>query len=166
MVDDLEQRRVMAEVLLDFTRIRHATERRVGELLAQAELDVTPAQANVLMILVQHRKPMTARQLAAAMELSEVTVGRFVRALEGGAWVERERDPSDSRAILVRPTTSARAALGRFIAVSNALQDAAFAGFSAEDLKRVAACTARVRGNLTSADPCEDPTGAPLADGL
>lgn len=151
MATDLALRRRMAGILLDLTRIRHATERRVAALLAEHELDVTPAQANVLMILVQNRGPMTARQLAEAMELSEVTVGRFVRALEGGGWLERERDPADSRAILVRPTPRARAALPRFIAVSNALQDAAFEGFDPDQVAEIAAVTARVRDNLRDA---------------
>lgn len=149
MSTDLELRRLQADVLLDLQRIRHASERRVGELLAAEGLEVTPAQANVLLILIQKRVPLTARQLAAEMALSEVTVGRFVRALEEAGWLERERDPSDSRAILVQPTARARSALPRFIAVSNALQDVAFAGFDRAKIEAIAHTAARVRRNLT-----------------
>ncbi|MEZ4316605.1 MAG: MarR family transcriptional regulator [Myxococcota bacterium] len=145
---DLAFRRLQADILLDLQRIRHVTERRIDELLKDHELDVTPAQANVLMTLFQSRHAMTARQLARDMQLSEVTVGRFVRALENGGWVERERDPSDSRAILVGPTPKARAALPRFIAVSNAIQDVAFAGLERQVVERIGTCTRRILENL------------------
>ncbi len=72
---------------------------------------MTPAQANALMILFQHKSAMTARQVAQEMNLSEVTVGRFVRALESGGWVVREPDPNDSRAILISPSRKAYRAL-------------------------------------------------------
>ena len=75
-------------------------------------------------------------------------MGRFVRALETGGWLARERDPSDSRAILIRPTDTAREALPRFIAVSNALQDAAFDGLDRDTIARIGACTARILANL------------------
>ena len=147
--EDLSFRRVQAEILLDLQRLRHVAERRIGHLLAEHDLDVTPAQANVLMTLFQHRAPMTARQLAVDLQVSEVTVGRFVRALDRDGWVERTRDPADARAILVRPTERARAALPRFIAVSNALQDLAFAGLDADRVAEIGRCTTRILGNLT-----------------
>ena len=84
------------------------------------------------------------------MGLSEVTVGRFVKALEASGWVRRDPDPSDSRALLVRPTPKARAALPRFIAVSNAMLDDAFAGFSPEDVARIARTTERLRHNIAA----------------
>lgn len=149
MPNDLDLRRVHAELLLDLQRIRHVAERRIAELLAAEDLDVTPAQANVLMALIQHRAPMTARQLAADLELSDVTVGRFVRTLEKRGWLARRRDPDDARAILVEPTARAREALPGFIRVSNALADQAFGGFERATVEEMGRVTRRIRENLS-----------------
>ncbi len=145
---DLELRRWQSDALLNLQRIRHASERRVERLLAEEGLDVTPAQANVLMILIARKQPMTARQLADDMELSQVTVGRFLKALERGDWVSRDRDPQDARAILVRPTQKALQALPRFLRVSNDTLDHAFAGFDKEQIREMARIISVVRGNL------------------
>jgi DNA-binding MarR family transcriptional regulator len=151
---ELGLRRMQADAYLDLTRIHREIEARVAELLHEHDLvDVTPAQAGALMLLFQARKPLRARELAAQLGLSEVTVGRFVHALHATGWVSREPDPDDSRAILIAPTTKAYRALPRFIAVSNALLDQAFEGFTAEDIVRVAKTTERLRRNITARGP-------------
>jgi hypothetical protein len=125
---DLELRRLQADVLLDLQRIRHASERRVGELLAAEGLEVTPAQANVLLILIQKRVPLTARQLAAEMALSEVTVGRFVRALEEAGWLER-------------PTSGVHPGL-------DGLLDDCLGGFDADQISTLASMLQHMRQRL------------------
>lgn len=147
-VKDLSLRRIQTGILLDLQRIRQSIEARVEQMLREQGLEVTPAQANVLMALIEAREPRTARQLARDLRVSDVTMGRFVRALHEGGWIDRRRDPSDSRAILVRPTPRAREALPRFIAVSNALADGSFAGFSREEVERFGQMMESVRGNL------------------
>ncbi|MCB9668287.1 MAG: MarR family transcriptional regulator [Alphaproteobacteria bacterium] len=148
MTTDLELRRVQAELLLDLQRIRHLAEQRIADRLTEEGLDVTPSQANVLMALVNHRAPMTARQLAKSLEVSEVTVGRFVRKLEENGWIERNRDPDDSRAILITPTRRAREALPQFIRVSNAIADEMLAGFDRDAVLHISRVTRRLRENL------------------
>lgn len=146
---DLDLRRLQTQALLDLGRIRHASERAVEQWLADAELDsVTPAQANALLVLFDARRPLSQAQLARALSLSEVTVGRFVRALEENGWIERERDPADSRCWLLAPTQKAREALPRFIGVNNRLLDSAFAGLDAAAIERIAACIRAIRRNL------------------
>jgi DNA-binding MarR family transcriptional regulator len=145
----LALRRRQADAYLDLTRSHRDIERRVTELLARARLEsVTPAQANVLMLLFQAKAPMTARALAEQMALSEVTVGRFVKALTAAGWTDRRPDPADSRCMLVRPTRKAYRALPRFIEVSNALLDEAFAGFTTSEVDRIAHTTERLRRNI------------------
>lgn len=157
----LEQRRLQTQALVDLGRIARATERRVELWLAEEGLDaITPAQANALLVLFDARAPMRQAELARALSLSEVTVGRFVRALEEAGWVERARDPADSRAYQLVPTPKAREALPRFIAVSNRLLDRAFDGLDPVAIERVVRCIAAIRGNL---DPDPDPSGP--ADG-
>jgi DNA-binding MarR family transcriptional regulator len=151
---DLDLRRLQTQALVDLTRIRHAVERSVEQWLVEAGLEaVTPAQANALLVLFDARAPLRQAQLARALSLSEVTVGRFVKALEEGGWVERAKDPDDSRANRITPTRKAREALPRFIAVSNRVLDTAFAGVSDDAVVRVCRCIATMRANF-------DPDGA------
>lgn len=146
---DIAQRRKQADAALELSRINREIERRVQQLLELEKLeDVTPAQANAMMILFQEKSPMTARQLARQMNLSEVTVGRFVRALEGAGWVKREADPKDTRAILILPSKKAYRAFPRFVNVSNALLDGAFAGFTKKEVETLGRLVERVRMNV------------------
>ncbi len=146
---DLQLRRQQADAFLTFSRILRGLERRVAALLHEHGLaDVTPAQANVLMVLFQERRPLTARHLAERMAISQPTVGRFIHALERQGWIDRRPDPDDSRAMLVEPTRKAFAALPRFIQVSNTLLDVAFAGFSPQRVARIARTTQQIEQNL------------------
>lgn len=149
----LATRRVQAEAYLNLSRIQREIERRVTTLLAEHGLArVTPAQAGAMMVLFQERRPLRARELAGLLALSEVTVGRFVHALCDAGWVRRDPDPQDSRAVLVAPTPKAYRALPRFIQVSNALLDEAFADFSPAEVERVARTTERLRRNIGASE--------------
>lgn len=147
----LRLRRLQSEAYLNLSRIHRELERKVADLLDAAGIrEVTPAQAGVLIHLFQAREPLTARQLAGMMALSEVTVGRFVRALEAAGWAQRTYDPRDSRAILIRPTPRAYAALPKLLEVSNDLLDRAFDGFSPQEIEAIARTTEKVLGNLSA----------------
>lgn len=142
-------RRLQADSVLGMTRIRRQIERRIADLLAAEGLgEITPAQANAMMVLFQAREPITAKRLADELALTEPTVARFVRALEDGQWVERRTDPADNRARLLLPTPKAYAALPGFINVSNTMLDEAFEGFSPTEIEAVAAVVGRLRTNL------------------
>jgi MarR family transcriptional regulator for hemolysin len=151
----LAARREQVEAYLELTRIQQQIERRSRALFAaEGELqDVTPAQANVLLVLMQERRPLTARRLSEQLALSEVTVGRFIAALERHGWVERQRDPKDARARLIHPTARTREAMPRFIAVANALLDQSFAGLVPEQLRRLGGVLARIGANLSDDGP-------------
>ncbi len=152
--DELARRRAQTAAFLDLARIIRAMDRNVeGQFSRSGLTDITPAQANALMVLFEAREPMTARRLSEALSLSEVTVGRFLRAMESRGWVARERDPMDSRAILVSPTHKARESLPRFIQVTNTLMDQAFADLPAEHLTALLDGIRHVRENL---DPPTD----------
>lgn len=122
-------------------------------LLSSEKLEnVTPAQANALIILFQNKGAMTARQLAGQMNLSEVTVGRFVRALESANWVVRNADPSDSRAILISPSRKAMRHFDRFLRVTNKVLEDAFDGFSRKQVDGLLGMLEQVRENLELAE--------------
>jgi DNA-binding MarR family transcriptional regulator len=147
--DRIALRRLQTRIFLDLGRISRVLERRITELFAARGLaDVTPQQANVLMVLFEARSPLTARSLATSMAVSEQTMGRFVRALEGEGWVTRTPDPEDRRAIQVRLTPKAYRTLPEFIAVSNAMLDQAFGGFDPEAIDRISRTSRRMLANL------------------
>ncbi len=150
---ELVRRRRQTAAFQDLARIIRSMDRNVEALFVEAGIrDITPAQANALMVLFEARRPMTARRMAQALGLSEVTVGRFLKALETNGWVERRRDPEDCRAILASPTQGAHELLPRFIHVSNTIMDQAFAGLDATQREALFVAIRRVRENL-SPDP-------------
>lgn len=135
--------------MLELGRIQAVIAREAKALFEQEGFeDVTPAQANVLMVLFQKREPMTARALHRRLGVSEVTVSRFVSTLEKRGWVARRRDPNDARALLVEPTARAREALPRFIRVTNRLLDSVFAGFDKAELEVLGRAVGRLTANL------------------
>jgi DNA-binding MarR family transcriptional regulator len=123
-------------------------ERKLESLLQSEGLDLTPAHANVMMVLFETRRPMTARQLAENLQLSQVTVGRFVQALEKKGWLSRVRDVDDRRNLILTPTDKAREAFSRCVRVSNALLDDAFGCFDKGEMESMVRVTRKIRDNL------------------
>jgi len=149
--DQLALRRRQTQIVLDLQRLRNATERRIGELLEAHDLvPITPAQANALMVLVNAREPLTSADVARDLGLSEVTVGRFVKALLEGEWIARARDPDDGRRFLLTPTGKTRDALPRLVKVSNTMLDEVFAGWSASEVADLGDRMAQLRDRLES----------------
>ncbi len=145
----LAVRRAQTALFLELSRIQAVAQRRTAELTAAQGIEgITPAQANVLMVVFQARAPITARALARTLGFAEPTVSRLVKALEAAGWVARTPDPSDGRARLIAATAQARAALPQFIAVSNALLDEAFAGLDAAAVEGLFAGVRRLVANL------------------
>lgn len=146
---DRTLRRQQVDAYLNLFRIGRVMLRRSEALLAGAALgDLTPAHASVLMVLLHEKRPMTARQLAQSLEITQVTVSRFLKSMEQAGWIARHPDPTDGRARCIQPTPRARQALPQLAAISNALLDDAFAHFSAEDMARLAAAVQQIRDNL------------------
>jgi DNA-binding MarR family transcriptional regulator len=146
---DVALRRTQTDAYLDLFRISRVILARSERLLAEAGFDdLTPAQSNVLMLLFQEKRPMTAREVAASLEVSEVTVSRFVKAMEKAGWIERRPDPADARARLIQPTARALAAIPALASVSNAVLDQVFSDFSRDEIARMSSDIARIRDNL------------------
>ena len=112
--------------------------------------DITPQQAKVLLLLFQEKRAVTGQEIAEKLAISPVTVSRFLRALESNEWVERERDPRDGRASLIRPTEKAYTALPRFIEISNDLMDEVFGHLNEASLQQFASTVASVQEQLTT----------------
>ena len=146
----VELRSVQANGFLDLASIQALVERRAAERFVECGLEgITPQQSNVLLALFQHRGPMTGREIARTLAVSEVTVSRFVKALMANGWVERSVASTDARARPLAPTRKARDAFGRFLQVSNSMFDAAFAGFTEAEIQHHVQALHRIRQNLS-----------------
>ncbi len=120
---------------------------------------MTMAQATALLVLVHERKPITATRLAELLNVSTVTVGRFVRTLEQNGWLHRRPDPSDARAMLIAPTGQTHTMLHVFVSVTEQIMDEAYQGFGHEDIEGLLGQLAEIRGNLyrVAGKPDADP---------
>ena len=141
--------RRQVEGYLNLVRIHREVEARALSLLADAGISgMTMAQATALLVLVQERVPITATRLAALLNVSTVTVGRFVRSLEQNGWIRRRADPADGRAMLIAATKKTYDSLHIFVAVTEQLMREAYAGFEPDDVDELLAHLAELRRNL------------------
>lgn len=154
MVDDpvLQIRRFQTELMLTFSRVHQQILRRSAQLLEAEGIDgITPARANALIVLFNARRPINARELARELAISEVTVSRFLRKMEDDGWIERTPDPSDGRAMLIRPTQTARDLFPRLVQVCNNVLDDIFGSLDSVEMQELAAKVQQVQDSLTEA---------------
>lgn len=67
------------------------------------------------------------------MSPSTATITGILDRLERGGWVARERDPSDRRAVVVRPLRDRNAELFRLYAGMNTAMDQLCAGYGDDE---------------------------------
>lgn len=152
--------RTKVEGYLNLIRIHREIEARALALLENAGIEgMTMAQATALLVLVQERTPITATRLAGLLNVSTVTVGRFVRSLEHNGWLDRRPDPNDARAMLIAPTKQTHDALEVFVAVTEQIMSEAYRGFVQRDIENVLVHLAEIRKNLyrVAGKPDTDP---------
>lgn len=154
MVKDplLAIRRFQTELMLTFSRVHQQILRRSAQLLEAEGIEgITPARANALIVLFNARRPINARELARELAISEVTVSRFLKKMEDDGWIERTPDPADGRAMLIRPTRTARELFPRLVGVCNNVLDDIFGELSPAEQQVLADSVQRVQDSLTSA---------------
>jgi len=88
--------------------------------------------------LINRHGPLSPSALARRAGLHPATVTGIVDRLERGGWVARERDPSDRRAVVVRPLRDRNAQLFRLYSGMNAAMDQICAGYAERDLELLA----------------------------
>jgi len=73
---------------------------------------ITDVQFNLLMILWDYRdRPLRQHELAEILVVNRASAGGVIARVERAGWIEREVDPGDTRARLVRLTRSGIAKL-------------------------------------------------------
>jgi DNA-binding MarR family transcriptional regulator len=105
-------------------------------------LGITPTRLSALAALEKHPDGLRSGDLAARMGVSAASMTRLVDIMLEAGWVERERDPEDQRAWLLRLAAAGAEALAGFRREST--------GQFAEDL---AALSADQRAVLEAAVP-------------
>ena len=154
---ELELLRAKVEGYLNIIRIQRELELLAADLLDAAGIKgITPAQASALLVLVQERAPTTAARLAALLNVSPVTVGRFVKSLLDNKWIRRKPDPEDARAMLIEPTRKTYNTLPSFFAVTGQLMDEAYAGYEAGEIDALVQLLVRTRRNLYASSGKDD----------
>jgi len=163
MKENAEARQLLrrkVEGYLNLVRIHREIEARALALLEEAGIaDMSMAQATALLVLVQERMPITATRLAHLLNVSTVTVGRFVRRLIDNGWIVRRPDPQDGRARLLAPTDQTYRSLDVFTRVTEQLMAEAYEGLALADVETLLAHLAELRRNLYQAvgKPDTDP---------
>ncbi|MGB0647270.1 MAG: MarR family winged helix-turn-helix transcriptional regulator [Bradymonadia bacterium] len=149
----LSIRRRQIDSFIVLQRLHSAVEHRTRALFKEYGIDsITPSQANVLMVLFQRRRPMTAREIHRELGVSEVTISRLVNALAEHSWIEKKSHPEDKRASHLTPTGKARDHLASFIGVANTLLDETFSGIDGATLKVLNEAILKIHSNLEDHD--------------
>jgi DNA-binding MarR family transcriptional regulator len=126
------------EIGLLLRRSRAISARLSGEL--HPELD---GAAYGLLALLQDAGPLRASDLVARLGLDKSTVSRQLATLVGLGLVDREADPEDGRAQVLRPSAEGAARLARIRAARKARWEADMADWPVADVAALAALLAR-----------------------
>ena len=118
------------------------------EVLADAGLRLEMPATAVLTCL-DERGSQRLSTVADVLHLDLSSVSRQVSALEREGWVARERDPADSRAVLLDLTDAGRAVLARVRDARVAHLAARLPGWSPAELRAFSDSLARFRTDLT-----------------
>jgi MarR family transcriptional regulator for hemolysin len=115
---------------------------------AARQHDLTLPQWRVLAELARQGGLSQAR-LANAVDADPMTLSGIVDRLEKRGLVDRQQDPADSRAKIVRLTEAGGALFRTAKALGTELSSSAVEGMGAEELTALAASLAKIRDNLS-----------------
>jgi DNA-binding MarR family transcriptional regulator len=122
-----EVARALREVILQLTLFN----RHVAGNLDLKDVD------HACLNLIERHGPLNPRDLALRAGLHPATMTGVLDRLERGQWVVRERDPSDRRAVLVRPLRLRTGELMRLYAPMLTFMNRICAGYSKTELERI-----------------------------
>jgi DNA-binding MarR family transcriptional regulator len=142
--------RVILGNLVDDTIVRLAgsVERLTRLFLARSELDLSRTEVNVLFEVAT--LPQRITELAAREGVTQPAITLLVNRLEEQRWVERRRDPTDGRAVLVAITSAGEDLIAKVRAEYMALVDEHLADLSDADVRRLMRAAEIFEGLLDS----------------
>ena len=126
--------------------------------LSREELGLSRAQCRLIGQVAWNESghPPTQAELALHLDLTPMAVATLVDRMEAAGWISRRPSETDRRANAIELLPRAEAVLDKAIAVSDRVQDAALAGFSAAERKQLVAMLQRVRANLQGELPSDE----------
>jgi DNA-binding MarR family transcriptional regulator len=148
------------EVGLLLRRSRAISTRLAAEL--HPELD---GAAYGLLALLQDAGPLRASDLVVRLGLDKSTVSRQLSTLVGLGLIDREADPGDGRAQVLRTSAEGAARLARIREARRARWESDLADWPAEDIATLGALLARFNrlGEAREAQADASPGGTPRA---
>jgi DNA-binding MarR family transcriptional regulator len=125
---------------------------RVGDLMTRAltERGLTPARAEVLLVLQQRGRPMVQRELSQVLRCTPRHVTSLIDALEAHGSVRRSPHPTDRRATLVALTDTGTAAADRMARERHNAAQAILGGLPPADLAAFVSVADHVLARLQS----------------
>ena len=128
---------------------------RQFDQLSREELGLSRAQCRLLGQVATSAgdHAPTQAELAAHLDLTPMAVATLVDRMEAAGWISRRPSETDRRANAIALQPRAEAAIDKALAVSDRVQEAALAGFSAAERKQLVSMLQRVRANLQGEAP-------------
>lgn len=127
------------------------------ELAARSQLDdiVRPAGLTALqytaLTVLERQERMTSAQLARNSFVTAQSMADMISILEKNGLIERNRDPSDHRRLLVALTRNGRTLLDRYRDKVAALEASMLAGLSPAEVANLRGLLRTCHGNLAGA---------------
>ena len=112
-------------------------------------LGLTRAQWRVMMFLRRH-EGARQNELAALLEVENVTLGRHIDRLEESGWVERRPDPADRRAWRLFLAAKSMPMLDKLAVFLIETRETALRGFSAREREKLIESLIRMKTNLVN----------------
>lgn len=133
-------------LLGDVTRhLRKAFDRRA------ARFGLTRAQWRTLAV-VSRQEGISQCEVADAIEMEPIAVGRVVDRLQQAGFVERRPDPADRRRWSLHSTAKAKAVLDDMEVVAEAVRKDALRGIDRADFDGFVATLQKIKDNLSALD--------------
>jgi len=115
-----------------------------------AGIDMTSEQWGAIIIL-HNEGAMTQGQLGERLHLEKSSVSRLTNGLERRGWIERSKDPNDSRQRLVTATPKALDTAERCATIARAIHEVAQHGMNEAEMLATRSLLARIIKNLEGA---------------
>lgn len=128
---------------------------RQFDQLSREELGLSRAQCRLIGQVKYNEsgRAPTQAELAQHLDLTPMAVATLVDRMEAAGWITRRPSETDRRANAIELQPRAEAALEKAFAVSDRVQEAALAGFSAAERQQLVSMLQRVRANLQGDAP-------------
>jgi DNA-binding MarR family transcriptional regulator len=123
---------------------------RQFDQMSREQLGLSRAQCRLISQVASNDgdRAWTQADLAQQLDLTPMGVATLCDRMEAAGWIVRRPSATDRRANSIELRPQAEVALDKAIAVSDAVQESALAGFSAAERKQLLAMLQRVRANL------------------